>query len=103
MWALTSTWYAIGGVRCTTPPRIPPMPTLSRPSSRISTSSVSATSSRSYDLVMKPTPQNRDVKIECRCGWSRVVKEADDPEEHARYHRIQVHNDQEAVRAKPVF
>jgi len=52
---------------------------------------------------MKPVPKDRDVKIECTCGWSRIVKESSDPEERARYHRIQVHNDQEAVRAKPVY
>lgn len=50
----------------------------------------------------KPEPEST-VNIECSCGWSRKINPGEEPESVARYHRIQVHNDQEAVRAHTVY
>lgn len=54
---------------------------------------------------MKPsTPEPAPLTtLECPCGWSRKVGPDVNAEEAARYHRIQVHNDQEAVRAHPKY
>lgn len=52
---------------------------------------------------MKPVPNPHNVRIECPCGWSRMLSEADNPEQAARYHRIQVHNDQDAVKAARTY
>jgi len=47
---------------------------------------------------MKPS-KPRTNSIECRCGWSRHITPGTAVADRAMlYHRIQVHNDQAAVR-----
>jgi len=48
----------------------------------------------------KPTPT---ATIECPCGWSRKANPGENAQNALRYHRIVVHNDQEAVRAHTVY
>ena len=48
----------------------------------------------------EPTPV---TTLECTCGWSRKVDSGENAENAAKYHRIMVHNDQEAVRATAKF
>ena len=54
---------------------------------------------------MKPTtPEPTPLKTaECPCGWSRKVDPGENPANALRYHRIMIHNDQEAVRANPKY
>lgn len=54
---------------------------------------------------MKPVQPNQPAmtRIECACGWSRLVPAQENAESAARYHRIQVHNDLEAVRAHTIY
>lgn len=51
---------------------------------------------------MKPSPKNPSfpTKIECACGWSRMLSAGENADEAARYHAIQVHNDQTAAHGK---
>lgn len=39
------------------------------------------------------------TQVECPCGWSRKINAGENADEIARYHAIQVHNNQDAVRA----
>lgn len=54
---------------------------------------------------MKPsTPEPAPAAtLECPCGWSHKTWPGEKAEETARYHRIMVHSDQEAVRAATKF
>lgn len=54
---------------------------------------------------MKPAnPEPSPIAtLECTCGWSRKTSPGENAEAAARYHRIQVHNDQDAVRAHTKF
>lgn len=47
--------------------------------------------------AMKPDGK-ATLPVQCPCGWSRLPLRGEDPEEALMYHRIQVHNDQEAAR-----
>lgn len=52
----------------------------------------------------RPDPANPEqTTLECPCGWSRKTDPGENAEKTARYHRIIVHNDQEAVRAHAVY
>lgn len=54
---------------------------------------------------MKPSsPEPAPIAtLECACGWSRKTSPGENAEAAAKYHRIMVHNDQEAVRATAKF